>query len=192
VAGIIRLANAADCVAFAEIYRPAVTDSATSFEIVPPDAAEMSRRIEKRLEWAPWLAYVVDGSVAAFRDRPAYQWSVEVSAYVAAHTRGKGVGRSLYETLFALLVLQGFRSVYAGITLPNAASVALHTSVGFTQVGVYRNVGFKSGAWHDVAWFERTIAPHESSPHPPIPLSDEAMQRQVRNALGRQARVADI
>lgn len=189
----IRLANAADGAAFAEIYRPAVTESAVSFEIVPPDGAEMSRRIEKVLALAPWLVYELDGAVAgyayasAFRDRAAYQWSVEVSAYVAAHARAKGVGRSLYEVLLGLLALQGFRSAYAGITLPNDASVALHTSVGFTSVGVYRNVGFKNGAWHDVAWYERVIAPHDASPDPPISLRDEGMQRQVQDALGRLA-----
>ena len=189
----IRLATKEDAAAFAEIYRPAVTESAISFEVVPPDAEEMSRRIEKRLKLAPWLAYDIEGEVAgyayasAFRDRAAYRWSVEVSAYVAAGARGRGVGRSLYDALFPLLVMQGFRGAFAGITLPNAASVALHATVGFTRVGVYRNVGFKNGAWHDVAWFERIIAPHEPSPDDPVPLSDPDMGERVREALGRMA-----
>jgi L-amino acid N-acyltransferase YncA len=182
----IRIASVADGAAFAEIYRPAVTESATSFEIVPPGAAEMSRRIEKRLELAPWLAYDIDGAVAgyayasAFRDRAAYQWSVEVSAYVLPGARGQGVARSLYETLFRLLAMQGFRNAYAGITLPNAASVGLHSAVGFSPVGVYRNVGYKDGAWHDVAWYERELSVPLSPPPLPTPLSDDTIRSRVQ------------
>ena len=185
----MRLATAADGAAFAEIYRPAVTESATSFEVVPPDAAEMSRRIEKVLGLAPWLACEIDGVVAgyayasAFRDRAAYQWSVEVSAYVSPAARGKGVARSLYETLFRLLVLQGFRGAYAGITLPNAASVGLHTALGFAPAGVYHDVGYKNGAWHDVAWYQRALAPHAVPATAPSPLADAGTLRRVRKAL---------
>ena len=186
---VIRLANAADGAAFAEIYRPAVTHSAISFEVVPPDAAEMSRRIQKVLALAPWLVCEVDGVVAgyayasSFRDRAAYQWSVEVSAYVSPSFHGKGIARSLYDVLFRLLVLQGFRSAYAGITLPNAASVGLHTAVGFTAVGVYRNVGYKNDAWHDVAWYERSLAPHAVPATAPRPLADDLVLEMVRKEL---------
>ena len=191
---VIRLANAADGAAFAEIYRPAVANSAISFEVVPPDAIEMSHRIEKVLALAPWLACEIDGAVAgyayasAFRDRAAYQWSVEVSAYVSAFARGKGVARSLYEVLFQLLVLQRFRSAYAGITLPNAASVGLHTALGFTPVGAYRNVGYKNDAWHDVAWFQLTLAPHTVPAAAPSPLKDDLVLGRVCEALAALTR----
>jgi Acetyltransferase (GNAT) domain len=81
----------------------------------------------------------------------------------------RGIGRALYSSLIAVLTLQGFRNAYAGITLPNAASVCLHRALRFTTVGVYRRVGYKLGAWHDVMWLARTLAPHDASP--PMPLS---------------------
>jgi len=83
-----------------------------------------------------------------------------------------GVARSLYTSLFAALVVQGFRNAYAGITLPNEASVGFHTAMGFTPVGVYRGIGYKHGDWHDVAWFERSLAPRDASPPVPRPLRE--------------------
>ena len=172
----IRLAGAADGEALARIYGPAVLGSVISFELDPPDGVEMTRRIERTMARTPWLVCEVDGDVIGYayagphRDRAAYQWSVDVSAYVRADARRSGIARALYGSLFAVLALQGFRNAYAGITLPNAASVGLHTAVGFTPVGIYREVGFKLGAWHDTGWFEREIAPHVPSPPVPVPL----------------------
>lgn len=172
----IRLATPDDGRAVAGIYRPAVTDAAISFELEPPDGEEMGRRISRTLERTPWLVCERGGVVlgyayaSPFRDRAAYQWSAEVSAYVHSDARRLGVGRALYASLFAALVVQGYRNAYAGITLPNEASVGLHTAVGFTPVGVYRGVGYKHGAWHDVAWFERPLAPRIADPPAPRPL----------------------
>jgi L-amino acid N-acyltransferase YncA len=172
----IRLATPDDGPALADIYRPAVTDFATSFELEPPDGAEMGRRVARIIERTPWLVCELDGAILGYayggphRDRPAYQWSVEVSAYVHGDARRLGVGRALYASLFAALAVQGFRGAYAGVTLPNPASVGLHTAVGFTPVGVFRGVGYKHGAWHDVAWFERPLAPRGPDPAPPRPL----------------------
>ena len=184
----IRLATADDGSALARIYRPAVTDSATSFELEPPDAAEMASRVARVVERTPWLVCELRGQVAGYayagrhRDRPAYQWSVEVSAYVSSDVRRAGVGRALYASLFAALALQGFRNAYAGVTLPNPASIALHTAVGFTPVGVFREIGYKHGAWHDVGWFERQIAPRAPSPAVPVPLPELADAAALRRA----------
>jgi phosphinothricin acetyltransferase len=178
MAPLIRLARPADGAALAGIYRPAVADSAVSFEIDPPDGEEMARRVARVLERTPWLVYERDGAVlgyayaSAHRERQAYQWSVDVSAYVHPEARRIGVGRALYTSLLALLVEQGFRNAYAGITLPNEASVGLHAALGFTLVGMYREVGYKRGAWHDVGWFERALAPHDPEPRPPRPLDE--------------------
>jgi L-amino acid N-acyltransferase YncA len=172
----IRLAVSSDAGAVAAIYRPSITQSSTSFEIEPPNAAEMAARMAAVLERTPWLVLELAGVVAGYayaskhRDRAAYQWSVEVSAYVDAACRGRGVGRALYASLFAILAAQGFRNAYAGVTLPNPASVGLHTAVGFTSIGVFRRIGYKAGRWHDVGWFEREIAPHTVDPPPPVPL----------------------
>jgi hypothetical protein len=91
--------------------------------------------------------------------------------YIQAQARRSGVGRGLYRSLFALLVLQGFYHAYAGITLPNPASVGLHESLGFVPVGVYRSVGYKLGAWHDVGWWQLTLQAHVIPPEPPVEFS---------------------
>lgn len=175
-APIIRLARAGDVAALAAIYAPAVTERATSFELVAPDAAEMARRVENVLARTPWLVCEHHGAVAGYayagphRERAAYQWSVEVSAYVRGDRQRAGVARALYTSLLAVLVLQGFRNAYAGIALPNAASVGFHEALGFTAIGVHHGAGYKMGAWHDVAWFERELAPRTVDPAPPVPL----------------------
>jgi phosphinothricin acetyltransferase len=193
MAPLLRLATAADGPALAEIYRPAVTDSSTSFELDPPDGAEMARRAACLLERTPWLVYERDGAVLGYayagphRERPAYQWSVEVSAYVHASARRLGVGRALYTALFAVLAVQGFRNAYAGVTLPNFASLQLHASLGFTPIGVFRGIGFKKGAWHDVAWFEREILPRVDAPPAPRPLKDCRNEPAFAAALARRS-----
>ena len=172
----IRLATPADGAALAEIYAPAVRERATSFELEAPGADEMARRVARLTERTPWLACEHRGAVVGYayasphRDRPAYQWSLEVSAYVHPGAQRAGVARALYTALFAVLTRQGFRNAYAGITLPNDASLAMHRSLGFADVGVYRGVGYKLGAWHDVAWLARALAPHTSGAEPPVPL----------------------
>jgi phosphinothricin acetyltransferase len=103
------------------------------------------------------------------RERAAYQWSVDVSAYVREDARGRGVGKALYGRLFELLKALGYCRAFAGIALPNAASVALHESMGFEALGVYRRVGFKRGAWHDVGWWQKTLQDVDH-PSPPLPF----------------------
>lgn len=173
---LIRTATPDDGEAFAAIYRPAVLDGSTSFEADPPDAAEMARRVEAVLPHTPWLACVHENAVLGYaygtrhRERAAYRWSVEVSAYVDARAHRRGVGRALYTSLLAVLRLQGFRTAVAGITMPNPSSVGLHAALGFTPVGTFHCIGNKAGAWHDVAWFERELAERIAEPPPPVPL----------------------
>ena len=186
---IIRLAEPGDGAALSEIYRPAVTDCATSFELDPPDAAEMVRRVARVSERTPWLVWERDGTVLGYayaspvRDRAAYQWSVEVSAYVHADAKRCGIARRLYTSLFAALVVQGFRNAYAGVTLPNPESVGFHTAMGFTPIGIYRGIGYKHGAWHDVGWFERPLAPRDIDPPPPVSLPQCRDDAAFRKAL---------
>jgi len=178
----LRLATAADAEQVAAIYRPAVVERATSFEFEPPSGAEMAERITRTLRRTPWLvAEAPDGPsglllgyayASIHMERAAYQWSVDVSAYVSASARRKGVGRALYQALFAVLRLQGFRNAYAGITLPNPASEGLHRALGFEPVGVYRRVGYKHGRWHDVAWFALTLGAHDTEPPAPRALPE--------------------
>ena len=161
----IRIARPDDADAIHAIYAPIVRDTTISFELEPPTVDEMRRRIASTFAGGlPWLVGVDDASAVVgyvyagkHRERAAYQWSVDVTAYVRADCRGQGVGKALYARLFELLVAAGYCQAFAGIALPNAASVALHESIGFQPIGVYRNVGFKRGEWHDVGWWQREL-----------------------------------
>jgi phosphinothricin acetyltransferase len=171
---MIRIARLDDAEAIREIYTPFVLATAISFEYEPPALATMRERIGATLATHPWLVYERQGHVhgyayaSAHRTRTAYQWSVDVSAYTRPESHRRGIGRALYTSLLALLRLQGFYKAYAGITLPNPASVGLHEAVGFRPLGVYREVGFKMGAWHDVGWWELELRPKEPDPAPPV------------------------
>ena len=174
----IRLAAERDTAAIAGIYAPFVESSATSFETEAPSPEEIRTRVRETTVAYPWLVCVCDDMVAGYayatrhRVRAAYQWSVETSVYVHESSQRAGVGRGLYTSLFAILVAQGFVNAYAGITLPNARSVALHESMGFLPVGVYRGIGHKTGMWHDVGWWHLLLRAHPSDPHVPVPLDD--------------------
>lgn len=170
---LIRAATPDDAAAVQAIYAPIVRDTVISFETDVPSVDEMRSRIADKIRTLPWLvalddAHQVCGYVhgSKLRERAAYQWSVEVTAYVRDDCRGRGVGKRMYERLFAELVSLGYCEAFAGIALPNEASVALHESVGFEPIGVYRRVGFKFGAWRDVAWWQRTLQA-SSEPQPP-------------------------
>lgn len=170
---MIRLATLADAGRIAAIYAPFCTDSVVSFEEEPPTVGEMARRIETTLAHWPWLVCEWDGEVCGYayagrhRDRAAYRWSTDVSAYVDPHWHRRGVARALYSELFKRLVGLGYYNALAGITLPNAASVGLHESMGFMPVGVYRHVGFKFGRWHDTGWWQKQLQRLAPSPSEP-------------------------
>ena len=161
--------------------RPYVSESLVSFEDQPPSAQEMEQRVRTTLAYAPWLASSSGDEIAGYayashhRERAGYRWAVDVSVYRRPECQRQGIGRKLYEELFSILERQRFRRAYAGIALPNDASVALHRALGFEEVGVYRRVGWKMGKWLDVVWLGRNIGPDrgdETTPHEPIPFSE--------------------
>jgi phosphinothricin acetyltransferase len=160
---VIRDATAQDAAACAAIYAPYVTDTVISFEETPPPASEMADRILAASRAHAWLVVEDDGRVVGyayggpFHGRAAYRFSCEVSVYVEMGRRRTGAGRALYATLLPRLTELGFHTALAGMTLPNDASVALHRAMGFQPVATYREVGFKHGAWHDVAWVQRFL-----------------------------------
>jgi phosphinothricin acetyltransferase len=173
---LIRFADESDAAAIAGIYRPVVESTAISFETVPPDRNEMARRIVDTTREHPWLVCEIGGRVAGYayatkhRVRSAYRWSVDTSVYVDASLRQSGVGRGLYGSLFGILSAQGYFNAYAGIALPNAASVGLHEAVGFRKIGVYQRVGYKFGEWRDVGWWQLELRAHEGSPGEPLDI----------------------
>jgi L-amino acid N-acyltransferase YncA len=170
---IVRDASVADAAACAAIYRPYVTDTAITFETVPPGASEMAGRISAALGTHAWVILEDDGQVCgyayggAFNSRPAYRWSCEVSVYVERGRTRTGAGRRLYTALFERLSGRGFRTGVAGMTLPNDASAGLHRAMGFEPVGTYREIGYKLGAWHDVAWTQRALSATGDPPSEP-------------------------
>ena len=187
---VIRDAQPADAPALAAIYRPSVEGRATSFELVTPDAAEMERRRTAIAAHAPWLVCERGAEVIGFayagrhRDRAAYQWSVDATVYVRHDSHRLGVGRALYTSLFAILRLQGFCAVHAGITLPNPGSVGLHEALGFRSVGVYPRVGWKLDAWHDVGWWQLELRDRSVAPPPLRPLDEVRADPAWNAALG--------
>jgi len=174
--GKLRVATTADAPFIHAIYAPIVRDTFISFEIDPPSVDEIAQRIASTLGTHPWLVLDDGEGVAGYayasehRGRLAYQWSVDVSCYVHERARRRGIASRLYPALFRILEKQGFTNAFAGIALPNDASVATHSSAGFTEVGTYVNVGYKSGGWHDVVWMQRTLAAIAPQPSAPLPF----------------------
>jgi L-amino acid N-acyltransferase YncA len=169
----IRAAVEDDAAACAAIYRPYVLDTAITFEIEPPTVSEMARRIETAARAHAWLVAETNGQVIGyayagpFAVRPAYRWSCEVSVYLETGRRRTGAGRSLYQSLLPLLTERGYRTAVAKMTLPNDASMGLHAALGFRPVGVHRHIGWKGGAWHDVAITQLDLITGEDPPTEP-------------------------
>jgi phosphinothricin acetyltransferase len=159
-----------DAAACAAIYEPYVTDTAISFELEPPTPEEMTERIASAHDWLVLengdrvVGYAYAGP---YKSRAAYRWACEVSVYVERGFERRGAGRMLYEVLLTRLAARGFRMAIAGMTLPNDASVGLHRALGFEPIGTYRRIGYKHGAWHDVAWAQRELVSGDEPPPEP-------------------------
>ena len=186
----IRLATPDDARQVQEIYAPYCA-TPISFEMDAPTIEEMRGRLAKVLGQYPWLLCEDGGEILGYvyatqhRERAAYRWSVDTTVYVRQRSQRRGIGRALYTSLLAVLPLQGYVNAYAGVTLPNPASVGLHEALGFQPVGVYRQVGFKCGAWHDVAWFQRPLQPWPEEPPAPKRLEEVRHTAEWVEALGR-------
>ena len=185
----MRCANAEDAEGILAIYAPIVRETAISFEVEAPTAEQMRGRIEGTIEKLPWLVCEWERAVMGYayaskhRERAAYQWSVDVSVYVAEDGRGRGVARGLYTALLGMLLDLGYYSALAGIALPNPASVALHEAMGFQPIGVYRNIGYKLGAWHDVGWWQRELREYRENPEAPKTMAEYAGTREMVRRL---------
>lgn len=169
----VRRARPQDAVRCQAIYAPYVEETVISLEEEAPSVREMERRMAASLATHDWLVLEgPDGVVgyayaSAYRSRAAYRWACEVSVYLERGRRRTGAGRLLYDALFTSLVERGYLTALAGMTLPNAASEGLHRSLGFEPVGTWRRVGWKFGAWHDVLWMQRHLAPASGTPGEP-------------------------
>jgi phosphinothricin acetyltransferase len=161
----IRPAIADDIPAITRIYAHAVMHGTATFELEPPDEAEMLRRFKKlRAGSFPYIVAEVDGAVAgyayagAFRERPAYRFTVEDSIYIAPQMHRCGIGRALLTRLIADSEAAGFRQMMAVIgDSGQAASIAVHRACGFKDSGVFEAVGFKFGRWLDTVQMQRPL-----------------------------------
>lgn len=172
----IRIARPEDASEIQAIYAPVVADTSISFEEMPPSVEEMRQRIVTALVTYPYLVAVSSGKVVGYayasqhRARAAYRWAVDVTVYIAESARRSGVAQCLYRSLLPILARQGFRSAYAGISLPNPGSVGLHEKMGFTHIGTFPDVGYKHGAWHSVGYWRLELGANTSAPGEPRPF----------------------
>ena len=174
---MIRPATDADAGACVEIYRPYVLDTAITFETEVPTVETMAARIDAARAQREWLVLEDDSAVIGYayanqlNPRAAYRWAVETTVYLAQQRVGAGGGRALYTELLKRLAERGFRRAFAGITQPNDASNGLHEAFGFRRAGLYQRVGWKLGAWHDVAWWQLDLLAPEDEADPPPEIS---------------------
>jgi phosphinothricin acetyltransferase len=177
VAPIIRLAAESDAASLLQIYAPIVEQTPISFEFTPPTVDEFCKRIRSILASHVWIVCEENGQIlgyayaSRFRFREAYDWTTEVTIYVAPEQHRRGVGHGLYGSLLAVLRVQGFCIAIAGITLPNEASVRLHEKLGFRKIGVFHTNGYKFGQWHDIGFWELSL---RDLPAIPVPLRPQA------------------
>ncbi len=173
---MIRFARPDDSAAMLKIYGDYI-ETPITFECMLPTEAEFSKRMADISVFYPCLVCEEEGRLIGFAyahrhmERQAYQWNAELSVYFDPEFTSKGLGKKLYAILIEMLKLQGVRTVYAGVTVPNEKSESLHRAMGFSVAGTYRHAGFKNGKWHDVSWFEKAIAPYDSSPEPVVSIN---------------------
>ena len=168
----IRPARPNDAAAIAGVYATYVLDGIATFELDPPDAAEIARRMAAA-EGRPWLVHEEAGRItgyayaAAYHERAAYRWTVTTTIYLAPDATGRGVGRALYAALLEALTARGYAQAVALVSRPNPASEALHATLGFRLAGVIERAGYKGGRWIDVAHWQRALADPGEPPREP-------------------------
>jgi L-amino acid N-acyltransferase YncA len=187
----LRLAEPGDAAQIAAIYAPFCLERAVSFEMTAPDEATMRERISTLVQRYPWLVAVSGtgdvlgyGYAGKHRERAAYRWSVDFTAYLAPEAKRRGIGTELYRALVRICQSLGYYRAFAGITLPNEASVRLHEKIGFRPIGVYRRVGFKLGRWHDVGWWNLDLLPEEDAPREPRAIGEITGSGELDEILG--------
>ena len=174
----IRFAQKQDAQALLAIYAPYVENTSITFEYEVPSPEEFASRIEEISSFYPYLVCEHEGEILGyayahrFKERAAYQWGAELSIYLAPKARGQKIGPRLYDVLMQLLTLQNFRNFYACITSPNERSQKMHEALGFTLCGLWHHSGYKHGAWHDVAWYEKAAGCITDAPKQLISLHD--------------------
>lgn len=172
----IRFAVPEDSAALLKIYGQYI-DTPVTFEYELPSEQEFAERIAGIAADYPYLVWEEGGVPVGYAyahrygERAAYQWGAELSIYLERNHTSCGMGKVLYEILMELLKLQGVRTVYGCVTVPNEKSMRLHEGLGFRRIGEFRNAGYKNGAWRDVMWLEKELLPCEGEPKPILSFS---------------------
>lgn len=182
----IRPAVPEDAPALLAIYAPYVRETAVTFEYEIPTPEEFAGRIRRTLERYPYLTAQSGGEVlgyacaGAFKERAAYDWSVETTIYLRQDQRGRGLGRALYQALERCLAAQHIQNLNACIADPaqagdpylTGASAAFHARMGYQLVGRFHKCGYKFGRWYDMVWMEKILGTHPERPPEVIPFSE--------------------
>jgi L-amino acid N-acyltransferase YncA len=162
----IRRAVKSDSERIAEIYNWYVLNTIVTFETAAVSPEDMKQRIQEKLARYDWIVGECDQQVIgyayydSFRVRTAYDHTVETTIYLSRESIGKGFGTKLYSTLLDSAIRHGFREAVGVIALPNPASLVLHQTLGFHEVGVLQSVGYKFGQYVDVGIWQRSLQTH--------------------------------
>jgi len=173
----VRMATEKDIPQILKIYAPYILDTAVSFEYTVPNSDAFTQRFLSITAQFPWLVWEENGQILGYAygsapfERAAFQWCAEASIYLRPEAQGRGIGKTLYAELEALLRLQGYLKVYAIITSENQSSVAFHKAVGYQHVAAMPGCGFKLGRWHGIIWMEKLLNSVDLPSDPPLPIA---------------------
>lgn len=174
-----------------EVYKPYVLHTANTFEYDVPTVEEFEQRIKKISTQYPYLVCEHDGRIVGYaygsthRERMGYSWCAETTVYLAEAYHRRGIARSLYTALFTLMKKQGYHSIYVSILCTNTASVAFHKSMGFEEIGIFKNIGYKLGKWHSNLWMQLFLNRHNEEPGKPVAIGvidKQFVEGVIRNA----------
>jgi Sortase and related acyltransferases len=181
----IRMATIADAKEILEIYAPYVKNTAITFEYDVPSLEVFADRMRKILKKYPYIVALDHHQIigfayaSAFKERAAYDWTVETTIYIRQDYRGKGIGKKLYLTLEGILKRQNVLNLNACIAYTSIeneiltnASTYFHERLGYRKVAHFTKCGYKFGTWYDVIWMEKMIGEHSTNPKPFIPISE--------------------
>lgn len=169
---IVRPAAVSDAAAILDVYRNFILNTTVTFEEEVPGVEQYRERMNGIMAEYPFLVCEDGGRVAGFayahrhQSRSAYRYGAELSIYLRPHYTNLGIGRAMSEAIAQLLRMQGVQTLYSAVSVPNAASEALHDSMGFTRVGLWKNTGYKKGRWLDIAWYELPLGDYPEHPAP--------------------------
>lgn len=172
-----RIATAADAETIQKIYHYYVNNTFITFDFEVPTVQEFTERINKTLKRYPYIVAIEENQVigyayaSRYKDRAAYDWSVEISIYINHTTQHQGIGSKLYLNLEHYLKQQNVTNIYSCVSYPNEASINFHKKNRFKQIAHFHKCGFKLGQWRDMVWLEKFIAEHIDEVKPFIPFS---------------------